>query len=130
MTKNSSVQEQKISVETWRNLETTLVWAYRGTVSAYYTDFLSENKHLSAWLILEGGVQLVSNKEKIVASADQWIFVKPGSHHQVFRPGTRLLSIHFQMAWLTGQSVFPTMTNIALNQSECPRLRPAAGALS
>jgi len=129
MSDNTLPDVQKVSVDLWRNLTTTLVWAYRGSVSPRFTDHLAQNRYFSAWLIIQGGVQLTWAKEKIVARAGQWIFWSEGTHHQVFRPKTRLLSIHFEITWMTGQRVFPAFRNIVTEKNAHPHLEPVASDL-
>jgi AraC-like DNA-binding protein len=120
---------RKISAEMWRNLELTLVWAYRRPIPSHSLDSSSDIRNLSAWLILQGGVHVIKGKTEIEAKAGDWVLLGSGPHRRIFQRKSHLLSLHFQMTWLTGRPVFAEEMKLVLPAEDYPLLQRAGGNL-
>lgn len=72
---------------------------------------------------------MAGESNRYQAQAGQWFFPRPGTRHQAFSPGTRLLSICFRLRWPSGLNVFSKGLPWALGASSAPALTRVAREL-
>jgi AraC-like DNA-binding protein len=89
----------------WKYLDASLIWIYEGTPQTEGKVWAS-NTHFTAWFFLRGRVEVEVAGEKAHAHQGQWLFLPPGVSRREFSPGARILSLHFDANWITGQALF------------------------
>lgn len=93
--------------EVWRNLQVSLIWAYRGRVAEKFLDFSSERGNVTARLLFSGRMTVRRGDAVSVAAPGQWVVMGNGPSHLNFERGSEILSIHLDAHWHTGQQVIP-----------------------
>lgn len=126
----------------WARLRTTLIWCYvdAPALPQYQTPTLAPlmwtvdsnwlRTYHSAWLMLEGTVEIVSvNRQVIRASAGEWVFPMSRVSHQ-FSRNARLMSIAFTAHWPDETPLYQHTEPLTCRAQDHPNLRRAADALA
>jgi AraC-like DNA-binding protein len=113
----------------WSRLKVSLLWVYRGAVPAGLSGFVDTFPTLTAWLVLKGTASVTSGRKKATARAGEWLFPKPGPHHQEFSPGAVILSVRFRIEWPNGDQLFDEGLAVVLRAADHPDLERCARRL-
>ena len=81
------------------SLQLRLVWANARAVEARFIDgrALSNASETVAWFLESGSVEVRYGREVTRARAGEWLFLRAEEGHQHFEPGSRVLSLRFQL---------------------------------
>jgi AraC-like DNA-binding protein len=116
-------------LEEWSSLHPQLFWIYRGDVHPLGRRVTTEDPRLTAWLLLEGSVEVRSRTGRWRARAGEWMFPPSHVRSQHFAPGTRIVSLSFRVDWPGGRSLYDTIHGRVVAATRHPRLERAATAL-
>jgi AraC-like DNA-binding protein len=95
----------EISFQEWKYLDAHLIWIYEGAPRAAGKN-IGESQHVTAWYLLAGQVEVFTGGEGTVAKKGDWVFLPPGKSLRHFSEDARILSLHFNVHWVTGQQLF------------------------
>ncbi|GAT31823.1 AraC-type DNA-binding protein [Terrimicrobium sacchariphilum] len=115
--------------ENWRNLQVSLIWAYRGRVAEEFLDFSSERGNVTARLLVSGRMTVRRGGLVSVALPGQWMIMGNGPSHLKFERGSEILSIHLDAHWHTGQQVIPESMAAVVDSREEAELTRLGRAL-
>ncbi len=110
-----------IKYEHWRQLNPSILWAYRKEVSQEQADEMEQadavSHEISAWYVARGSARITQGSEVHLAKAGEWIFPPLGRRSQSFTGPLEILSITISANWPDGRSLF---------SSGFPRICPEA----
>ena len=112
----------------WSSLRCHLLWIYDGAPQCRRGTF-PLSAVISAWLIRRGNVEAQIKDQACAARSGQWMIAAPGTLTQRFSEDARILSLRFQAAWPTGESILAGRPLFVLDARRFPRLERAASAL-
>lgn len=102
----------------WKNLDAQLIWIYEGKPEIAHG--CSTNNYYTAWYMQAGHLNLDANIHPQKITPGKWVILPPMPVWRDFSPRARILSIHFEAKWVTGQrlldfsqprTLFPRQTN-------------------
>ncbi len=98
------------------SLQLRLVWANSRVVEPRFLDglALSSTSETVAWFIEAGAVEVSHGREVTRAGAGEWIFLRAAEGHQRFEPGSRVMSLRFQLLFRGGKPLFERPKNRVL----------------
>lgn len=106
-----------------RRMRREFIWAYRG--QPLIRQNASALRNCSVWRILQGEVDIKSEKSEVTATAGEW--VSPGRRfHYSFSEDASIISIHFSCEWTLGRSLIPPELVVKFPASDYPELDDAA----
>lgn len=111
-----------LRLEDWSRLRVELAWIYEGTVEDAYLDETAPHFGQSIFLVLRGGVKVVTDEGKAQAGPGDWVMPRQGRRRQQFAPGTHLLSVHLNLHWPGGKLLFDWKTALVFPAARFPRL--------
>lgn len=90
------------------SLQLRLVWANARAVEARFIDgrALSNSRETVAWFLESGAVEVRYGREVTRARTGEWLFLRAEEGHQHFEPGSRVLSLRFQLLFRGGKPLF------------------------
>jgi len=119
--------DTRLTIEDWSSLRARLLWCYEGKVAEEHLRGSSQVRHLTAWGIRSGEVEVTMRGRTLRAEAGEWIFSGPESRSQEFSRGARLTSINFHLEWPSGDSLVAPF--LVLRDDEHPALTRASRPL-
>jgi AraC-like DNA-binding protein len=113
------------------NLQTRLVWANARAVETWFLDSLamSSARETVAWYLEEGSVEVQHGQRVTRAVKGEWIFLRAEDGHQHFTPGSRVMSLRFQLLFRGGKPLFARSKDRVIAGTTVPRLEESARAL-
>jgi AraC-like DNA-binding protein len=111
----------------WLHLSSRLLWCYDDVVSRRATppgqQVVPLYAHNSAWLVHTGQAEVTDADGTIVrAGAGEWLIAQPGRRDQRFTPGTRMLSLAFDVRWPDGAPWLAAGLSTVLPAGTAPQL--------
>lgn len=107
-----------------------LVWANERDVEAHRMAASIHSEDVTvAWLLLRGAVRIEHEREVVRATAGQWIFPAASPARQHFEPGSRIISLRFDLRLRGGEELFERRRDVILEAERYPELEPAAREL-
>lgn len=101
--------------------------AYRGHVPKQLEWYGLHNMNCVVWLVEEGRGRIECAQGEVELIKGNWCFQMPGLRlNQIFVPGTRLISIRFQLRWANGRSLFSSQQVWTLPEGDAAGLKQAA----
>jgi len=94
-----------LTIEDWSFLHGRLMWCYAGAVKPENRRETNRSRHLTAWHLLAGRVELQTLGKTLRAGPGEWLFCGPAPRHQAFSTGARILSLNFKLEWPSGDSL-------------------------
>lgn len=119
----------KARMADWAHLKSEFDWVYEGVVPEPYRKSATHHPGQSALLILKGDLSIETEKGRIVARKNQWVFPHQGSRLQEFSTDARVLSLHFSLNWPGAQPLFNWDIAQVIEGSEAPLLEKRARSL-
>lgn len=98
-------ERPRLSFREWKYLDAHLVWAYEGPPRDSGRKH-AQTSYFTAWYLLEGHVRVDSNGASVEARKGQWLLLPPGESDRGFTDNSRIVSLHFNARWITGQHLF------------------------
>ncbi len=111
------------------SLRPFLLWAYLGPVPSIYLEAPYQPLATTAWLVQRGAVRIRRHMTDTIAKAGQWLFPGDGVGWQSFTADTRLLSVHFEVAWPDGSRLFTHDQPLVFDSTDFPSLARRSMAL-
>lgn len=111
----------------WMSLRTQLLWIYEGAPGMLKGSSTVTGSF--AWLITQGAVRVATEKSTAIAKTGQWMFPPHQIVPREFSQDARILSVHFQARWGTGQELFEPDAGTAIQASDRPILEERARAM-
>lgn len=102
------------------------MWVYDNAVHPINRDLSIHSSGQSALLLRQGSVYIANDKGEIHAHAGQWVFPREGNRIQRFTPDARVLSLHFQLSWPSGDPLYDWDVALVLESNQFPELERAA----
>lgn len=93
------------TVEDWTLLQARPAWCYEGAVRPEHRSLRSGSRHLCAWHVAAGEVEVRQGRRSWRAEAGQWLLAGPEPFQQAFSAGARILSVNFRLEWPSGESL-------------------------
>ena len=81
----------------WFDKALTLTRVYEGPVPESGREGIFLPAHYTIWHLKKGGFQIDLNRKVFHLEAPTWVLIPPGPRRQMALPGTRMVSIHFQL---------------------------------
>jgi AraC-like DNA-binding protein len=94
----------QLRLKNWKNLDAQLIWIYEGKPEIAHGS--SSNNYYTAWYLKAGHLRLDANAHPQNISQGKWVILPPMPVWREFSPRARILSIHFEAKWVTGQRLF------------------------
>jgi AraC-like DNA-binding protein len=114
----------------WSALQLRLNWAYEGPVPVNANHYVSRGlPSFSAWLILQGRAEARAGGRVLVARRGDWIIPMFPPRRQHFSANARLISLNFQLAWPSGEPLYPQGVGFVFPSRRFPRLERQARRL-
>ncbi len=115
----------ELPLREWAYVHTELGWIYDHEVPARYRDARIDPSRggYSAWLIRRGTVKVeTSLGSRLEAGPGKWLLVPAGGIRQQFTEDARILSLHFQCRWPSGESIFSGEEGLVVAGTAYPAL--------
>lgn len=111
-------------------VQARLVWATERDVEARFLDTeTSSDEFIMCWLIERGHVRVDNDDESVEVKEGQWLILRAAEGHQHFSPGSRLISLRFDLRLRGGEPLFSRQRNRVLSGKDFPMLETAARSL-
>jgi AraC-like DNA-binding protein len=111
------------SMHRWSSLRSELLWIYDGVEQSYGETITGDHRQgYWLWLIHKGSVSITCDLGTYTAVAGQWILPPHTLLTQKFVKGSRILSIHFNCQWPTGENLFTGRQGLIWNAKDTPKL--------
>lgn len=94
-----------LTVEDWTLLQARLAWCYEGEVRPDNRRQRSDRRHLCAWYLLAGSVEVRRGRSSWRAGAGEWMLAGPEVFEQEFSADARIVSVNFRLEWPSGESL-------------------------
>lgn len=117
----------RLTIEDWSFLHGRLLWCYEGLVKPEHRRENTRGRHLSAWYLLAGRVELQTVGKTYRAGPGQWLFSGPAPRRQAFSARARILSLNFKLEWPSGDSLIEEPLVLPANAALERAARPLAG---
>ncbi|MEM1058473.1 MAG: helix-turn-helix transcriptional regulator [Verrucomicrobiota bacterium] len=121
---------EPLSVTISSELRARFVYAYEGAVDPGALAMRQSHPPLTAWLVRRGRVRVARAQARaLTADPGQWLLLPPRSREHTMEPGTRLLSVRFELEQAGGTAWLRPGRELRLDAAKCPELEAAGRAL-
>lgn len=108
----------------WSNLDAHLVWIYEGypRIDAASTSPAC----FTAWQVERGRVEVGMGQQYRQIGLGEWVILPPGRSDRRFSSRARILSLHFDVRWVTGRRLFNFESPLVFSPRETKKWRSLA----
>jgi AraC-like DNA-binding protein len=125
-----SYKMAETSLHQWASVKSELMWIHDGPVSEVARDQDADHrKGYYLWILHQGHVDVTSKGSPLSAKAGDLLISPQEVIHQSFSADARILSLHFQCKWPSGDNLFHSTDGYVLSQKEYPQLVSTAHSL-
>lgn len=118
------------SLHDWESVRTELLFIHESVIPAGSGDISGDReREFSAWLVLDGWAQIVSEGETLRVKKGQWLVCFGKEVSQKFAPDARVLALRVSQSWPDGSPLYTGRTMAAVEAKAHPALERHARRL-